>query len=57
MAIMGNKPKEGEDYYFNSSGLVVMTKKYLLKRGFCCGNGCFHCPYDGKKGSKTVKNS
>ncbi|MFZ1530461.1 MAG: DUF5522 domain-containing protein [Ferruginibacter sp.] len=39
--------KEGEDYYFNEEDLMVLTAKYLLRRGFCCGNECKckHCPY------------
>jgi hypothetical protein len=37
---------EGEDFYFDESGLIVMTEKYHLERGFCCGNGCRHCPFD-----------
>lgn len=42
----GNKPlKEGEDYYINEEGLFVFTEKYHLKRGYCCGSGCRHCPY------------
>ncbi len=36
---------EDEDYYVNAKGLVVFTPKYLLERGYCCGNGCKHCPY------------
>lgn len=36
---------EGVDYYFDD-GLIVMTEHYLLERGFCCGNGCRHCPYE-----------
>ena len=35
---------EGEDYYFED-GLMVLTAKFLLERGYCCGNGCRHCPY------------
>ena len=35
-----------EDYYFNEQGLMVFTKAYHLKRGYCCGNKCRHCPYD-----------
>lgn len=35
---------EGEDYYVEK-GLVVLTEKYHLQRGYCCGNGCRHCPY------------
>ncbi len=34
------------DYYFNSDGRMVFTRAYHLGRGFCCGNGCKHCPFD-----------
>jgi hypothetical protein len=34
-----------EDYYLNAQGLLVFTAKYHLKRGYCCGSGCKHCPY------------
>src|SRR5690242_92383 len=37
---------EGEHYYFNEEGLIVLTGKYHLERGYCCGNGCRHCPYE-----------
>ena len=37
---------EGEDYYLNEDGLLVFTEKYLLARGYCCGSGCRHCPYN-----------
>lgn len=37
---------EGEDYYFNEQGFIVLTEKYHLQKGFCCGNGCKHCPYN-----------
>lgn len=36
---------EGEDFYFNGQGLMVLTEKFHLRRGYCCGNGCKHCPY------------
>ena len=36
---------ENEDYYLNEKGLITFTAKYLLDRGYCCGNGCRHCPY------------
>lgn len=36
---------EGEDYYW-SGNLVVFTEKYHQERGYCCGMGCKHCPYD-----------
>ncbi|MGD1107820.1 MAG: DUF5522 domain-containing protein [Terracidiphilus sp.] len=37
----GLKP---EDYYFEGACLVF-TAAYLLKRGYCCGARCRHCPY------------
>lgn len=40
---------EGEDFYYNEAGFIVMTEKYHLERGFCCGNGCKHCPYEYEK--------
>ena len=36
--------QEGEDFYFEN-GLMVLTASYLLRRGYCCGNGCRNCPY------------
>ncbi|HEX6193833.1 MAG TPA: DUF5522 domain-containing protein [Chitinophagaceae bacterium] len=27
---------------------MVLTEEYHLARGYCCGNGCKHCPYDYK---------
>lgn len=35
-----------DEYYFSPEGYVVFTEKYLLKRGYCCKNGCRHCPYN-----------
>jgi len=32
------------DFYFDS-GMIVFTAAYHLRRGFCCGSGCRHCPY------------
>lgn len=34
-----------QDCYTDENGMVVMTKEFLKKRGFCCTNGCRHCPY------------
>lgn len=36
---------EGEDFYYSEQGYIVLTEQYHLKKGFCCGNGCRHCPY------------
>ena len=40
---------ENEDYYIDVNGLLVFTSSYLLARGYCCGNGCRHCPYGTKE--------
>ncbi len=37
---------EGEDFYYNEDGYIVLTEKYHLEKGYCCGNGCRHCPYN-----------
>jgi hypothetical protein len=36
---------EGSDFYYNQQGYIVLTEKYHLEKGFCCGLGCLHCPY------------
>lgn len=36
------------DMYYMENGFLVFTEKYHLKRGYCCHNGCRHCPYAGK---------
>ena len=49
---MQEKPKkkrkliEGEDFYYNERGFMVLTAKYHLENGRCCGNECVNCPYD-----------
>ncbi len=42
----------GIDYYINEQGYWVFTQKYLLERGYCCKNGCKHCPYNYQKSQK-----
>ncbi len=37
---------EGIDFYFEE-GLMVLTRRFLANRGYCCGNDCRHCPYLG----------
>ena len=50
------KPAEA-DYYFEN-GFLVFTGAYHQKRGFCCGNGCRHCPYEPthKRGNQIVQD-
>jgi len=37
---------EGVHFYINKDGYFVFTEKYHLEKGFCCGMGCLHCPYN-----------
>jgi hypothetical protein len=34
-----------------------MTEFYLVKRGYCCSNGCLNCPYSPKavKGNRKLR--
>jgi hypothetical protein len=41
-------PPEAGDYYFDANGLMVFTAAYHLRRGYCCGSACRHCPYPSK---------
>ena len=36
---------EDENFYWEGD-FIVFTRAYHLKRGYCCGSGCRHCPYD-----------
>lgn len=36
---------ENIDFYIEK-GCYVFTEWYHLRRGYCCGNGCRHCPYN-----------
>ena len=45
---------EGEDFYIEE-GLMVLTAKFLKERGYCCGNGCRHCPYNGDERSGSTE--
>jgi iron complex transport system substrate-binding protein len=36
--------EQDKDYYLER-GAMVFTASYLKRRGYCCGNGCRHCPY------------
>jgi hypothetical protein len=51
-------PKEGVDFYMSPQGYRIMTEKFLKERGYCCGNGCKHCPYHPKatKGNRKLRD-
>lgn len=41
--------KPAEPPYYVDNGLLVFTAAYHIARGYCCKNGCRHCPYGFKK--------
>jgi hypothetical protein len=43
---MKKQLKEGLDFYYNDMGYMVLTARYHLEKGNCCGNGCLNCPFD-----------
>lgn len=47
---------EGVDFYFED-GLMVLAEEFLRKRGYCCDNGCRHCPYPKDITTDHSKNS
>jgi|TARA_R110001583_G_scaffold4356_10_gene25362 hypothetical protein len=36
--------KQSRDSYWDGDKMI-MTERYHLKRGSCCGSGCRHCPF------------
>ncbi len=40
-AVEGDEP----GYLDPTTGLFVMTASFLWARGYCCDQGCRHCPY------------
>lgn len=51
---MNTNDEKNIDYIIDEQGRVVFTREYHVRRGFCCGNGCMHCPYGRKKGSRKI---
>jgi iron complex transport system substrate-binding protein len=43
--LTGQTLQEGVDYTIDPQGRWVFSRDYHLKRGYCCGSGCRHCPY------------
>jgi hypothetical protein len=48
LAPLDRSSLDPEDYYFDGQNMVF-TAAFHLKRGYCCGSGCRHCPYRGEK--------
>ncbi|MBI4041315.1 MAG: hypothetical protein HY390_05570 [Deltaproteobacteria bacterium] len=43
------------DFYYNKEGLMVFTRSYHLRRGYCCKSGCLHCPYGFRQQENTIE--
>ena len=43
---MKKQLQEGQDFYYNELGYMVLTSRYHREKGKCCGNGCLNCPFD-----------
>ena len=54
--IKREKPKLLPSYFYEKNGRTVFTEEYHIERGYCCGNGCRHCPFTPKaiKGNSTL---
>lgn len=48
---------EEQDFYMEG-GYRVMTESFLIRRGYCCSNGCRHCPYwpKAQKGNTALRS-
>ena len=44
VALLAGALEREKDYYMEGEAFVF-TGSYLLRRGYCCGSGCRHCPY------------
>ncbi|MFA8299754.1 MAG: DUF5522 domain-containing protein [Hyphomicrobiales bacterium] len=53
-----NDDNKKSDLYYYENGYMVMTSKFHKLRGYCCGNGCRHCPYHPQhvKGTSTLRD-
>jgi hypothetical protein len=50
------QPVENEDYYLDH-GLMVLTDRYHRRRGYCCEQGCRHCPFAEAPGRKRERDA
>ena len=54
--VQGEKVKLLPSDFYMDGNRKVMTEQYHIKRGYCCGSGCRHCPYEPKaeRGNTTL---
>ena len=49
---MADNDKPEEVLYYMENGFMVFTEAFHLKRGYCCTNGCRHCPFKKSENDK-----
>ena len=49
--------QQSDSDYYMENGYKVFKPEFHIKRGYCCGNGCRHCPYHPQhmKGTQTLR--
>lgn len=54
--IKNNGKLKDDEYYLMDNGLLIFTEIYHIRRGYCCGLKCKHCPYTPKfqRGNKNT---
>lgn len=49
LAVRGRSPASGtallDGDTYQEGEAIVFTEQFHLRRGYCCGSGCRHCPY------------
>ena len=45
---MARLKETDKDLYYFEGSRIVFTPEYHIERGYCCGNGWRHCPYEPK---------
>lgn len=51
--MMAEDHKDNEEMYYWENGLMVFTRAFHLRRGYCCKSGCRHCPYGFSKSNRA----
>ena len=51
----GETKRKEEELYYIEGGYRVFTELYHRNRGFCCKQGCRHCPFEPKH-QRNTKN-
>lgn len=42
-----------QNWEITPDGLFVATRRFLVRRGYCCGNRCRNCPYINWQNSRS----